>query len=245
MPLDTPQATRAEHSRRQPLTTKHCGTALDRAPERPLELTRDPAFVSGTNDIFDVLARIMTQAAQQTIESQQHRLKTLEDLSGIDSLTGLLNERGFIKLFTREIARTNRGFNAGGLLVIFNLENYKTIETRHGTEASAQALILLAKTLEQEIREMDSAARMQDDEFILLFTDTSMENALERLQKMALRLNKISMIWDNQTIRLNLSLGLKSYGKGSHPDQIFKSASDDLQRNRRTSEELKTAQKMA
>ncbi len=198
-----------------------------------LELTRDNGFISGTQDIFDVLARIMTQAAEETITAHNERLKRLEDFSGRDSLTGLLNKRGFTKTFAKEVARTNRDLNQGGLLVIFNLENFETITQKYGEKAGIMALQLVTKALSLEIREMDSAARINDNEFVLLFAETSMEKALERLQRMALNLNKLSMIWAHQEIRLNLSLGLKTYSKGAQANDIFQSASDDLERNRK------------
>ena len=223
---------------------------------RPLELTRDINFLDGTHDIFDILAqqaqekdtlersisatiallnrsRHMLEDAEETIESQNIRLKTLETLSVTDEISGLLNRRGFTKAFVKEVARTNRGHSHGGLLVMFNLENLDKVKDLHGNNAVHKAIKLISSALENEIRETDYAARLYDDEFVLLFTNTSMENALHRLQNMALRLNKLSLIWEGAEIPLNLSLGLKSYGKNEKAEDIFESASDDLQRNRK------------
>jgi diguanylate cyclase len=244
----------------------HLAASLN-APEKPArawEITRDQDFLSGRHDIFDVLARhseekegwdrsmsatlsllerarVMLDAAEQTIQKQDEQIEFLEDKSGVCALTGLLNRRGFTKAFVKEVARTNRGLNEGGLVVIFNLENLHRIEQLHGTEAGNTALRLIARALETEIREMDYAARIQHDEFVLLFAETSMERALTRLQQMALRLNKLSLIWNGEEIHLSLSLGLKSYSQGERAEQIFKSASEDLNRNRKDSSSLKSA----
>lgn len=225
---------------------------------RPLELTRDQDFISGRHDIFDVLARhsaekeswdermntmlsllertrSMLSDAEQTIQDLSEKLRYLEDVSGICALTGLLNHAGFTRVLVKEVARTNRGLSTGGLLVIFNLENLERIEKDHGPKAAEAALRLLARALETEIRDMDSAARVQNDEFVLLFAQTTMEQTLGRLQALALRLNKLSMIWNNSELHLSLSLGLKTYAPGARADQIFKCASDDLARNRKSS----------
>jgi diguanylate cyclase len=237
---------------------------LPPAPVMPLEITRDADFVAGRHDIFDVLARHETEkqgwersmgatlalleraramlgGAEKVIREQEVHLRELEDASGLCALTGLLNRQGFTKAFVREVARTQRGLNEGGLLVIFNLENLSRIEELHGREAGHAALKLVARALESEIRDMDCAARVQPDEFVLLFAETSMEKALGRLQHMALRLNKLSLPWQGQDISLSLSLGLKSYRDGERAEQIFKSASEDLLRNRRESSRLKPA----
>jgi diguanylate cyclase (GGDEF)-like protein len=223
---------------------------------KPLELTRDNQFVDGDQDIFDVLARqeadkqglersigstiallkrssMMLQDAEATIEEQTQRIENLEKISTIDEASGLLNRRGFAKIFTKEVARTNRGVNDGGLLVMFNLENLHVIRKEHGKEAAHMAIRLITKALESEIRDTDHAGRILDDEFVLLFTDASMEVALTRLQNMALRLNKLSLIWDGMEINVNLSLGLKSFGANERAERIFEAASDDLERNRK------------
>ena len=228
-----------------------------------LELTREQAFLDGTHDIFDILARqhykqdnweqslgktanlieharLTLKNVEKKISEQDKRLKLLEDISGMDPLTRLLNRKGFLKALDREIARTNRGHNDGGLLVMFNLENLDAIQKDHGEQALEMAVRLVARALENEIRDMDLAARIDRDEFVLLFTDTCMSDALGRLQNMALRLNRLSLIWEGAEIRISLSLGLKSYTRGSKPDQIFKDASTDLNRNRKGTVPKKT-----
>lgn len=227
---------------------------------RSLELTRDNDFLNGRHDIFDVLARhnekdgdagwdsnmnntvallerakAMLSRAETTIREQHEHIRFLEDASGLCALTGLLNRRGFTKAFVREVARTNRGLNHGGLVVIFNLDNLERIENVHGAEAGQAAIKLVASALESEIREMDYAARIQHDEFVLLFSGSAMDKALGRLQHMALRLNKLSMGWQGHDIHLSLSLGLKSYGPGERAENIFKQASEDLSRNKKGS----------
>lgn len=230
--------------------------ALTGGLHKRLELTRDESFIEGTQDIFDILARkqdkaarhepgaaetisflerarMMLQKAEIHVSEQDQRLKMLENISGIDSLTGFMNLVGFKGALRREIARTNRGYNDGGLLVLFSFENLGSILNDQGEDAAQTAIKLVAGALENEIREMDLAARTADDEFVLLFTDTSMSKALERLQGMALRLNRLSLICGDQETRISLSLGLKTYKRGSRAEQVFKDANEDLKRNSR------------
>ncbi len=225
-----------------------------------LELTRDESFLDGTHDIFDVLARkgdfqhkpltqpsadirstlsfldrarTMLGVAEAKIKEQSQDIQALKQLTVFDDVTGLLNADGFSTVLKREIARTNRDLSSGGLLVLFNLENLDTIYDTHGEKAANTALRLVARALESEIRDMDTAARTHDDEFVLLFSDTSMEKALNRLQNMALRLNRLSLIWAGAEIRVSLSLGLKSYQPGDKAETVFHQASVDLKRNRK------------
>lgn len=221
-----------------------------------LALARDQSFLDGTQDIFDLLsrkqyssnssweknldttlsflesARILLKDAEAKISAQNKHLKIIEHIADVDPLTGLLNGTGLAKALSREIARTNRGYNDGGLLVIFSLENLETIKSDQGDSAAKDALLLVARALEKDIRDMDLAARIHEDEFVLLFTDTSMNKALNRLQNMAIRLNRLALATGRSDIRLNLSLGLKDYAQGAKADQIFKDVTLDLKRNR-------------
>jgi len=225
--------------------------------DNKIELTRNPAFLDGAHDIFDLLARkgdpntdalertlgstiallkrshLMLKDAEDTITSQNKRLEDLEALCTTDEVSGLLNQRGFYRNFSQEVARSQRDINQGGLLVMFSLENLGRIRKKHGGVAADSAVKLIARALESEIRTCDHAARLLDDEFVLLFTDTNMDKSLLRLQNMALRLNKLSLLWNGEDIRLNLSLGLKSFTSHERADTVFKAACDDLHRNRK------------
>ncbi|MCB1651306.1 MAG: diguanylate cyclase [Alphaproteobacteria bacterium] len=221
-----------------------------------IELSRDAGFIEGRHDIFDLLARHghekdalerslgatiallrrsgdMLREAEETIEVQNARLAQLNEQIRIEPVSGLLSRRGFAEILTREVARTNRGQNSGGLLVMFSLENLSRIRRQHGSKAANRAVELITKALKDETRIEDHAARICDEEFILLFTATQMKDALERLQNMAMRLNKLSLIWDGREIRLNLSLGLKTYETGEDAEEIFTALNEDLQRNRK------------
>lgn len=220
-----------------------------------LELTRDQSFLDGRHDIFDILSRralksaalnhtlietanfierthCALRCAEKKITEQGSILDALHRVNERDPVSGLLNREGFARMLVREIARTNRNYSIGGVLVMFSLENLHKIRSCHDQQAADQAVRLLTKALEHEIRDMDLAARTGDDAFTLLFADTAMSKALNRLQHMALRLNRLSLIWNGEEIRLNLSLGLKSYKKGTTAENVFQDARADLERNR-------------
>ena len=229
-----------------------------------LELTRENLFLDGTYDIFDMLSKHasekqalertvgatiallkrsskMLEDAEAKIDAQNEKLEKLEALSMHDEISALLNRRGFVKVFHKEVSRTQREQNKGGLLVMFSFENLVHIRKKHGRDAANMAVKLFSQALSSEIRECDHAGRLMDDEFVLLFTDTSMNKALNRLQNMALRLNKLSLICDGCEIGLNFSLGLKSFGKHDKALSVFEAASDDLDRNRKRTEHIKHA----
>ncbi|MBX2833966.1 MAG: GGDEF domain-containing protein [Micavibrio sp.] len=246
-----------------PAILKRFGTTAEKmAAFIPMELTREQDFIDGDKDIFDLLngsqlksaelaesigstlallkrSGQMLQQAEDKILAQQERLDTLENIAYVDEESGLLNRRAFIAQLKREVARAERNKEEGGLIVMFNLENTTKIRKNHGKDAVKTAVRLLAKALQGEIRDCDYAARLSDEEFVILFTKTDMGRALTRLQNMALRLNKLSLLIDGEEINLNLSLGLKSYNPSESAEDIFAAVSGDLNRNRKTGKTTK------
>ncbi len=166
----------------------------------------------------------LIELAERQIAHQQSRIAALEDMATTDDLTGLKNRRGFLEIFEREIERCNRKTSKGGLLVMIDMDNFKSINDRHGHAAGDNALKLVAKTLTNEIRKTDAAVRLGGDEFILLLTDTTKTEAALRAQNIVWKLNNISMAWYGDVIPVQASVGLRSFGAGDNAGTILHDA---------------------
>lgn len=170
----------------------------------------------------------LIELANHHIAAQQSRIAMLEDLATTDDLTGLKNRRGFYEIFEREIERCNRKTSKGGLLVMIDLDNFKAINDRYGHPAGDSALKLVARTLDQEIRKIDTAVRLGGDEFILLLANTTKAEAAARAQNIVWKLNNLSMAWYGDVIPVQASVGLKSFGAGDQAASILRDADGTL-----------------
>lgn len=216
----------------------------EKAVARPMELTRNNMFVDGNQDMFDVLAQHsmgdhvgigpktanLLKKAKNTIDIAEHKIRKqalriaeLERLKTTDELTGLQNRAGFEVVFKRELARTKRYRDHAGILVLIDIESYDSIKRKHDKSAANASLKLVSKILSDEIRDMDVAARLSENEFVLLFTNTAADKVVARVQKLALRINNLSFIWQKKEIHINASLGLQGYGPHDSFEAIFKS----------------------
>jgi len=184
----------------------------------------------------------LLKQAHEIILQSEKRIEELQRLSGTDELTGIMNRRGFMQAFSRELDRVNRNKSQGGLLVMIDLDNFKSINDTFGHEAGDAALKLIAATLVNDIRVMDVAGRMGGDEFTILFVNTTRKEALERAQFLIKRLNNLSFIWDGKEINLHASLGLKEYGKGAKAANIFNAADASMYENKRQLQNLRIKQ---
>lgn len=192
------------------------------------EADRDGAgrLVSNTIALLEYANRLI-EAAEQHIADQEQRIAHLTSLSITDELTGLRNRRGFYESFMAELDRCNRNQSTGGLLILIDLDNFKTINDTHGHPAGDACLKLVARAIADQVRAMDTTARLGGDEFVILLSNTTKEDAAKRAQSLAWQLNNLALAWYGEEIPVRASLGLKSFGAGDCADKIFNAA--DLQ----------------
>jgi len=190
--------------------------------KRPLNTeARDTSELLRT--AYDLLAQ-----AEREISKKDDRIKSLETMLTVDELTGLTNRHGFYQNFTRELDRTNRGENDGGLLVMIDLDFFKAINDTFGHQAGDEALRIVGDFLNAQIRNMDVAARLGGDEFILLLPNTSSEQALQRVTSIGEALNQLSFDWDGAALNIHASLGVKEYKGGDSIESIIEQADQSM-----------------
>src|SRR5690606_23791319 len=121
----------------------------------------------------------------------------------------------------RELGRAARaGGESGGVLVLVDIDNFRSVMERFGQKAAETALRLTANTLLHEIRPMDAAARIGEDEFVVLLAGADKHRALARVQHLALNLNNLSFIRNGAEVSISASVGLKSFGAGECLEEI-------------------------
>lgn len=163
-------------------------------------------------------------AAKVALDAKDARIDLLERLATTDTLTGLHNRHGFFDNFEKELDRVNRHQAQNGILIMIDMDNFKTINDTYGHRAGDEALCLVAQTLTAHIRKMDVAGRIGGDEFVLLFANVDPIDAVDRVQKLARKLNALTLKWQGERIKIRASVGIQSYKKGDSIHTIFDKA---------------------
>jgi diguanylate cyclase (GGDEF)-like protein len=101
-----------------------------------------------------------------------------------DGLTGLLNRRAFENGFLHLRERASNG-----VAVMADLDHFKTINDTYGHETGDRALRVFADTLRNEVRSTDLLARRGGEEFAVVFADCELEQAVEVLERVRLKLH--------------------------------------------------------
>jgi diguanylate cyclase (GGDEF)-like protein len=105
-------------------------------------------------------------------------------LARTDSLTGLLNRRGFLEVARREIARSARSGRPLTVALV-DVDRFEQVNDVRGQEAGDHLLGGMGTALRSAMRAVDASARLGGDEFAILLPDAdiaSIESVLDRLR---------------------------------------------------------------
>ena len=118
----------------------------------------------------------------------------LADLSETDSLTQLLNARGFASRLNGEARRAKR-YREPMSVLFLDVDGLKQINDAHGHRAGSDALRQVADIIRRELRASDAAARWGGDEFTILAPNTDNVAALCLAERIRGRLDAEERAW--------------------------------------------------
>jgi len=95
------------------------------------------------------------------------QMAELEARAEIDPLTDILNRRGFERALKRSLDHAKR-YESNAALVYLDLDDFKSINDRHGHAAGDAVLKAVAAVLMRHVRASDVVARLGGDEFAVL-----------------------------------------------------------------------------
>ncbi len=131
------------------------------------------------HEMLDRLLRVrenMEAIIRQRTSELEAANYALAQQARTDTLTGLLNRRGFDDQSRQILASTWRNHQPLSL-VMFDVDHFKRINDTLGHEVGDLVLKQLAETLRQRLRASDVLARMGGEEFVALLPDTNLEGA--------------------------------------------------------------------
>lgn len=152
-------------------------------------------------------------AAKETVD----KLRRERDL---DALTQLLNRRSFQEYAQQRLADTRLYPMA---VLACDIDHFKRINDSWGHKRGDEVLQLVSTTLKDSVRENDLVARFGGEEFVLLLTEISLEDAeaiAVRIQR-DLRLNNEVL---PSSYTLTLSFGISALDSTTPLDQALREA---------------------
>lgn len=137
----------------------------------------------------------------------RERTHQLERIAYIDSLSGVLNRRGFIEAYAQEERRKAADAPRLGLLIL-DIDNFKTVNDQRGHIVGDEVIAEVARRLLDVTREQDLCARWGGDEFVVILRDCDPRALVAAGDKIldAIRLRPVGLL-SGDLLRIGTSIG--------------------------------------
>jgi len=187
----------------------HLDTRADEAASGALAV-----LAGGINAMAGQIA--MTQAhlqaqVQAATEELQQQKDAAERAARVDSLTGVANRRAYSEAAEIELQRALRYRQPLAMLMV-DIDHFKVVNDTHGHLAGDAALVSFARTLVQEVREVDMVGRWGGEEFAVLLPNSTAEDARRVAERMRQAVAASEMQLNGQVLRCTASFGVAELG---------------------------------
>lgn len=184
--------------------------------QREAELTRQLADMQHKLDEMEKLAKNAQHAIEEQREKAMH-----------DSLTGLPNREAYKERLDHEMNRMQR---YGGKLsmMVCDIDFFKRINDNYGHLAGDKVLKIIAKALQNNLRDTDFIARFGGEEFVALMPETDSEHARQVAEKLRQKIESSPFNFKKEPVQITMSVGLSEFKEGESPEAVFERADKAL-----------------
>jgi diguanylate cyclase (GGDEF)-like protein len=154
--------------------------------------------------------------------------KELYDAATRDPLTGVFNRRYFFDVLKREFSAFKR-YGSVYSLCLVDIDFFKRINDTYGHIVGDFVLKHVADTLQNSIRGSDILCRYGGEEFVIVFTNTSLDKASSACEKLRSAIEVSELIFESKLIKITVSIGAASVSKSdTDPTDLIKRADSKL-----------------
>ncbi len=158
------------------------------------------------------------------------RFREARKQADLDALTSLHNRRYFHDTLAREVARAHR-YDRRLALVVFDIDDFKSINERVGHLAGDAVLAQLADRVRSVVRSADIACRVGGDEFAVILPESALTDAEQLYRRLQFALSTRPT---GSGERLHLSAGVAELAPEDDAVSFFERADEALFRAKET-----------
>jgi diguanylate cyclase (GGDEF)-like protein len=160
--------------------------------------------------VYDQFANTLERLRLQLF-SMKHEIES--ELYNHDPLTGAYTRYGLLTELREQQEMISRGTTSCAIAMI-DLDNFKMVNDQYGHKLGDSMLTNFASTLIKGLRPYDKLYRYGGEEFIIIFPNTTLENALSISERLRGMIEASALDVDHLHIRITASFGVTMI----HPD---------------------------
>jgi len=158
------------------------------------------------------------QSEELQKDVEKHRKLALKD-----ALTGMWNRQALNEELEKEFARWQR-YQTSFSIVIWDLDHFKKINDKYGHSAGDKVLKIFAQTFMKTTRETDFVARFGGEEFVGIFPETKLNEALSLADKIREKVASSKFHYEGEPVNITASAGIATVNEDDSIDSLIKRA---------------------
>lgn len=144
-----------------------------------------------------------------------------------DALTGIWNRQALNENLEQEFSRWQR-YQKPLSMVIWDIDFFKRVNDNYGHAAGDKVLKTIAQIFTKETRDCDFIARFGGEEFVGIFPETRLEDALQLANKIRDKIEHSKFHYENKPVPITASAGLARFKPSDTVEDVFKRADTAL-----------------
>jgi diguanylate cyclase len=144
-----------------------------------------------------------------------------------DPLTGIWNRQALNEVLDKEYTRWVR-YKKPLSIILWDIDLFKNINDQYGHAAGDKVLKTIAQIFTSQIRDADFIARFGGEEFMGVFPETQLNDALFLANKVREKIAGSKFHYEDTAVSISVSAGLASFTEGDDIDEVFKRADKAL-----------------
>jgi len=163
---------------------------------------------------------------QESIELRQSAMRS-RDQALKDPLTGIWNRQALNELLEKEYTRWQR-YQKSLSIILWDIDFFKKINDQYGHAAGDKVLKTIAQIFTSQTREADFVSRYGGEEFMGIFPETELNNALGLANKIREKIANSKFHYEGEAVAITASAGLACFNKDDTIETVFKRADQTL-----------------
>lgn len=190
-------------------------------------------LASATTEILESRGRPMASAAEfgelapvaERIGTLQERLGSAIEAATTDRLTHVANRPMLLATLYEEVERAAR-YGRPLTVAFIDLDHFKPINDTHGHDAGDSVLTGVASVLRTHVRRSDIIGRYGGEEFVIVFPETTVDEATAVAEKLRLLVSKQRFtVGEGDEVSVTVSIGLAGgHGQPLRVDDLLRDA---------------------
>lgn len=164
---------------------------------------------------LDDYRKLASTLSQQLVNSEAKAM--------IDVLTNVLNRNAYDMRIGQLLREYNR-YNESSALMVVDIDFFKRFNDNYGHKAGDKVLASVAASVRDSIRVTDSLFRYGGEEFVVILSRISSENAEKLAEKVRARVEKDYFVDKELTLKVTVSIGLTCIKEGDTEQTLFERA---------------------